>query len=1110
MKKIGILLVLVLSLSVVYGQGFETFDNFPATGSSYQDGTFLGQDGSTWTYTQCRGDYEITGKAIMIGRSRTPQSNFYSGTISNGVGALSFDYSQAFSTNVNLNVLINDVVVGNVTSSGEQGVIKNSGTIDVNVDGDFVIKFINANNSDGQVVVDNVEWTAFDPNIVATPVFSFPSGQYFGSIDVEIICDTPGSTIYYTTDGTDPDESSTEYTGPVYISTTTTLRARAYAPDLDPSNIAQASYTFVDVIQVANLAELRDAFSGKDDYYQVTGEVILTFQQDFRNQKYIQDATAAILIDDDPGVITSDYEIGDGITGMVGALTEFGNMLQFNPAQNPGAPSSTGNEIEPAEITISEMTTNFEDYEAQLVRIMDATFADAGSAFENGTVYQISDDSKASGEFRTTFYNVDYIGTIIPSGEGNIVGLLNSREDGDYITSRSMADLEWFFGEPSEYPADFTATAQGQDIKLTWADATGEVLPSGYLILASDEDSFIFPADGTPVANDPDLSDGTAAMNVVYGSEQYIFADLPADMTYYFMIFPYTGSGQSIDFKTDGDPPAADAITYVAQEVDILFTTFDNSWEEWTIVSVVGDQEWSRDNTFGIDNTPCALMTGYANSTSNENEDWLISPQLDLSDFENEKLEFFSATGYTGPALELKVSTDYNGSGNPNDFTWTDLSDQVSWPTGSTFFVWTNSGTIDISGFGNGNLYIAFVYFSTEENSSTWEIDDVRVYGEGEITIDPEPTDYPEGFEAAATGSSIKLTWTDATGEVPPDGYLIRASDQDNIELPQDGIPVENDPDLGDGSGAMNISQGLQEYTFTNLQQQTTYYFKIFPYTNSGEFIDFKTDGTTPSATAQTGTVEIIDILYTTFDEGWEEWARHNLIGAEEWERVDNFGVEDTPCARMSGFNNGAQENEDWLISPAMNLSEYTNISLSFYSAQGYTGPDMEVKISTNYDGQGDPGQGNFDWTDLSDQAVWAPEEPFWTWTNSGQINITGFAESSVYVAFVYYSTSSAAATWEIDNVHVKGEEGSNINEFANNIQVSIYPNPGTGLFSMELSEKMDRLEVFSVTGQLVLRQALNDKQFSIDLTHLEKGLYLVKFTEPKTGAFTTRSLIIQ
>jgi hypothetical protein len=152
----------ITSTSVI--GGFETFDNLPATGNLYQDGNFLGQDGSIWTYVQCRGDYEITGKAITLGRNRDPQSNLYSGTISNGMGALSFDYSQAFSTNVNLNVLINDVVVGNVTSSGEQGVIKNSGIIDVNVEGDFVIKFINENNSDGQVVIDNIEWTAFSKN----------------------------------------------------------------------------------------------------------------------------------------------------------------------------------------------------------------------------------------------------------------------------------------------------------------------------------------------------------------------------------------------------------------------------------------------------------------------------------------------------------------------------------------------------------------------------------------------------------------------------------------------------------------------------------------------------------------------------------------------------------------------------------------------------------------------------------------------------------------------------------------------------------------------------------------------------------------------------------
>jgi PKD repeat protein len=162
LKKLFTLLLFVMAFAVTYGQGFETFDNFPATGSSYQNGTFMGQDGSEWTYTQCRGDVGFTGKAIMIGRNRTPQSNFYSGNIPNGIGVLSFDYMQTFSTNVNLNVLINDVVVGNVTSNGEQNIIKNSGDITIHVEGDIVIKFIGYDNSSGQVVIDNVAWSSYE------------------------------------------------------------------------------------------------------------------------------------------------------------------------------------------------------------------------------------------------------------------------------------------------------------------------------------------------------------------------------------------------------------------------------------------------------------------------------------------------------------------------------------------------------------------------------------------------------------------------------------------------------------------------------------------------------------------------------------------------------------------------------------------------------------------------------------------------------------------------------------------------------------------------------------------------------------------------------------
>jgi hypothetical protein len=176
MKKLMLFttVLMMVATSAVFGQGLETFDNLGITGSSYQDGTFLGQDGSTWTFWQCRGDLQITGKAITLGRNRTPQAEVYSGTIGGGIGDLNFNYMQAFGTNVNLNVEVNGTVVGNVTTSGQQGVVLNSGTIVVNVSGDFVIRFINVNSGDGQVVIDDVEWTGHgappEPTATPTPV----------------------------------------------------------------------------------------------------------------------------------------------------------------------------------------------------------------------------------------------------------------------------------------------------------------------------------------------------------------------------------------------------------------------------------------------------------------------------------------------------------------------------------------------------------------------------------------------------------------------------------------------------------------------------------------------------------------------------------------------------------------------------------------------------------------------------------------------------------------------------------------------------------------------------------------------------------------------------
>lgn len=418
------------------GGGLETFANLDLEGSSYTDGSFLGQDGSTWTYFQSRGDYEITGKAIMLGRDRTPQANVFSGTILGGIGTLNFDYMQAFSTDVNLNVLVNDVVVGNVTSDEEQGIIKSSGTITVNVDGPVTIKFINANNSDGQVVIDNVAWTAYEGGlpVAAAPSFDPPAGSYADPIDVTLSSATANADIFFSQSS--DNGPWTAYSAPIAVDEATTIWAYATADDHEDSPVVSAAYTFTDVVSVATIAELR-AGATDGTVYQLTGEAVLTFQTSTRNQKFIQDATGAILIDDNGGVITTSYNLYDGIIGITGTLTTYSNMLQFVPETDPGTASSTGNTVTPVEVSLDELDNT---YQAQLVTVNFADFEATGN-FATGQNYTITDPS-GSGVMRTQYSDVDYIGEPIPTTTQNITGVILQFSSTMQLVPRSLADFE--------------------------------------------------------------------------------------------------------------------------------------------------------------------------------------------------------------------------------------------------------------------------------------------------------------------------------------------------------------------------------------------------------------------------------------------------------------------------------------------------------------------------------------------------------------------------------------------------------------------------------------------------------------------------------------------
>ena len=146
-------------------------------------------------------------------------------------------------------------------------------------------------------------------------------------------------------------------------------------------------------------------------------------------------------------------------------------------------------------------------------------------------------------------------------------------------------------------------------------------------------------------------------------------------------------------------------------------------------------------------------------------------------------------------------------------------------------------------------------------------------------------------------------------------------------------------------------------------------------------------------------------------------WMVVNVNGEQEWE-ITPYG-NPAPSAKISGYSGGSNANEDWLITNSIDVSSLSTVTLNFQSVVRYNGPSLEVYASSDYSG-GDPtADGN--WSELSvildtDNSSWS------SWTDSGNVDLSSYAGGNLYIAFKYVSTSSASATYEIDNVLLTGE----------------------------------------------------------------------------------------
>jgi hypothetical protein len=169
-------------------------------------------------------------------------------------------------------------------------------------------------------------------------------------------------------------------------------------------------------------------------------------------------------------------------------------------------------------------------------------------------------------------------------------------------------------------------------------------------------------------------------------------------------------------------------------EVDEQFdgaVDYENiSIQGWTNKIVAGNRAWTG-KTFN--ENKYAQATGY-NSELDDMETWLITPPV-INTSGDKILTFKSAMAYwthTGDnkPMTLWASTDYNGT-NFETANWTEITSMATLPdAGNSNYSWVESGEISLAGF-TGNVAIAFKYKGSGTETTSFQIDDVKISVEG-------------------------------------------------------------------------------------------------------------------------------------------------------------------------------------------------------------------------------------------------------------------------------------------------------------------------------------------------------------------------------------------
>lgn len=199
---------------------------------------------------------------------------------------------------------------------------------------------------------------------VEKPTFSIPGGTYTAAQSVTLYCETSGTTIYYTTDGSEPTSQSTEYIGPITVDKTTTIKAIAVKGDKS-SAVATETYYFC---SADNPYTVTQALAFSEYQYPANGIYVSGIVSTAPTQAPTTDGQLTYYISDDGSEKSDQLEVYKGL-GLNGAaftaqndiqlgdvVTIYGNVKIYNQIKE----FDTNNQIvvfnrpDPASITLAK------------------------------------------------------------------------------------------------------------------------------------------------------------------------------------------------------------------------------------------------------------------------------------------------------------------------------------------------------------------------------------------------------------------------------------------------------------------------------------------------------------------------------------------------------------------------------------------------------------------------------------------------------------------------------------------------------------------------------------------------------------------------------------